>query len=124
MSKTTSYYLHRLWLGLSLRCPNCGVGHMFKGLFTMVSSCPNCGVVYERLSGESIGGMFINLGLAEVISIFGFFFVQLAFNPPMTPHIIFWIVFNLAFVLLFYRHARGLWVAINYLSSGVYADRK
>jgi uncharacterized protein (DUF983 family) len=96
---------------------------MFTGLFNMEKTCPHCDVRYERLSGESIGGMFLNLGLAEVISVFGFFAIQLAFNPPMLPHMLFWVAFNILFVLLFYRHARGLWVAINYLSSGVYADR-
>jgi uncharacterized protein (DUF983 family) len=123
VSRPWRYYLHKLWLGLALRCPNCGQGRMFSGLFSMEKTCPHCDVRYERLSGESIGGMFINLGLAEVISVFGFFAIQLAFNPPMLPHILFWVAFNILFVLLFYRHARGLWVAINYLSSGVYADR-
>jgi uncharacterized protein (DUF983 family) len=113
-----------MWLGFTLRCPNCRQGKMFDGLFKMVTTCPNCGVVYERLSGEYIGGMFINLGVAETLSVVGFFIAEFAFKPPLVPHLIFWAAFNVLFVVLFYRHARGLWVAINYLTSGVYADHK
>jgi len=122
-SGSLGYYLHTMWLGLTLRCPNCQA-KMFDGLFKMRTTCPNCGVVFERLSGESIGGMFINLGVAETLSVIGFFIAEIAFKPPLVPHLIFWAAFNVIFVVLFYRHARGLWVAINYLTSGVYADRK
>ena len=51
----------------------------------------------------------------------------LAGNPsaaaPFVLQMIFWVTFNLIFVVLFYRHSRALWVAISYLSNGVYADR-
>lgn len=120
--KNVGYYLRTLLLGLSLRCPNCGKGKMFHGLFKMEPTCPYCHVRYERLSGESIGGMFINLGLAELLSIGGFFFTQFIFHPPLAFQLIFWTTFNILFVLLFYRHSRALWIAISYLTNGVYAD--
>jgi uncharacterized protein (DUF983 family) len=120
--RSVRYVLDKLLLGLRLRCPNCGQGQMFTGLFKMEKTCPYCHVRYERLSGESIGGMFINLGLAEVLSIGGFFISQALFDPPLPFQMIFWVAFNILFVLLFYRHSRALWVAISYLTHGVYAD--
>jgi uncharacterized protein (DUF983 family) len=116
------YYLRVLMRGLLLRCPSCDKGKMFSGLFTMEETCPHCGVRYERLRGESIGGMFINLGMAEFLSVGGYFLTQALFHPPFWFQIVFWIAFNLLFVILFYRHARALWVAISYLTSGVYKD--
>jgi uncharacterized protein (DUF983 family) len=112
----------KLLIGLLLRCPNCERGRMFRGLFRMDEKCPYCGVRYERRSGESIGGTLINLCVAEVLSVGGYFASELLFHPPLAFQLIFWITFNIAFVLLFYRHARGLWVSIAYLSGGVYAD--
>src|SRR5690349_21587958 len=120
--RSIRYILSKLLLGLRLRCPNCGQGRMFTGLFKMEPTCPYCHVRYERLSGESIGGMFINLGLAEILSIGGFFVTQALFNPPLIFQMVFWVAFNILFVLLFYRHSRALWVAISYLTHGVYAD--
>jgi uncharacterized protein (DUF983 family) len=107
---------------LRLRCPNCGQGHIFTGLFKKNDVCPVCGVRFERESGESVGGMYINLALAELITIGGFFIVNALFKPPFLPHLIFWAVFNVVFVALFYRHARSLWIGTTYLTGGVYKD--
>jgi uncharacterized protein (DUF983 family) len=110
------------WTVLRLRCPNCGQGRIFTGLFKMNPVCPVCGVRFERESGESVGGMYINLALAELITIGGFFIVNALFHPPFLPHLIFWAVFNVVFVALFYRHARSLWIGTTYLTGGVYKD--
>src|SRR5258706_5202283 len=121
-SKSMSYYRPKLFLGLALRCPNCGQGKMFDGLFKMNPTCPYCHVRYERRPGESVGGMYINLGLAEVLSLGGFFIGQFILGGPLIYHIVFWVLFNIAFVVLFYRHSRGLWVAFNYLVGSVHPD--
>jgi uncharacterized protein (DUF983 family) len=120
--KSLFYYLHKLWLGLTLRCPHCGKGKTFTGLFKFQRVCPDCGVRFERLSGESVGGMYINLGAAELLSIVGYFVFEALFHPPFWFQMTFWIAFNVIFVLLFYRHSRSLWVAIAYLTGGVYTD--
>lgn len=117
-----NYYAHKLWVGLNLRCPNCEQGGISDGLLKMRELCPVCGVRFERQSGESVGGMYFNLGIAEMLTIGGFFVVHLLFAPPLVPHLIFWIVFNLGFVLWFYRRARALWIAISYLTGGVQTD--
>ncbi len=114
--------VHKLLLGLLLRCPNCGRGRMFRGLFKMEPTCPYCGARYERQSGESIGGTLINLCMAEVLSVGGYFVSQALWSPPLAFQLVFWITFNIVFIVLFYRHARGLWVSIAYLAGGVYAD--
>jgi uncharacterized protein (DUF983 family) len=116
------YYARKLLVGMFLRCPNCERGRMFTGLFTMREICPVCGVRFERLQGESIGGTLINLCLAEVLSIGGYFVSDFLLHPPLAFQLIVWIAFNLLFVVFFYRHARGVWVAIVYLSGGVYPD--
>jgi len=114
--------LHKLRVGLALRCPNCEQGRMFDGLFGMRRECDVCGVRFERHDGESVGGMYLNLGIAELIAIPGYFIVNALFHPPFLPHLIFWFVFTLVFCALFYRHARGLWVGISYLTGSVQRD--
>ncbi len=95
---------------------------MFRGLFAMDETCPNCGVRYERRSGESIGGMMINLGAAEVLSMGGYIVTQALFAPPLAFQLIFWVAFNIIFILLFYRHSRGIWASLSFLSGNVYPD--
>jgi uncharacterized protein (DUF983 family) len=120
--KRVGSYIRALWLGFLLRCPNCGRGKMFRGLFEMEETCPNCGVRFERQSGESIGGMVINLALAEVITIGGFFLVDALFHVPITHQLLFWIPFTIVFCVLFYRHARAMWVGVAFLAGSVYTD--
>src|SRR5215468_6555266 len=112
----------KLLLGLRLRCPNCGQGKTFTSLFKAAETCSVCHVRFERQSGESVGGMYINLGIAEILSIGGYFVTQFLFQPPFALEVIFWITFNILFVILFYRHARSLWIAIVYLNGGVQTD--
>lgn len=114
--------LRTVLLGLRLRCPHCGRGHLFRDLFTLHPTCAVCRVRFERSEGESLGGMMINLGMAEVLSIGGFIVTQALFNPPILFQAVFWGVFNIVFVVGFYRHARGAWIAMTYLTGGVYAD--
>lgn len=116
------YAIHKLLVGARLRCPNCEQGRMFHGLFNMDKTCPNCGARYERLDGESIGGTLVNLVVAEVLSMGGYIITQLLFAPPLAFQLTFWVSFNIVFVLLFYRHARGIWVGVAYLSGSVYPD--
>ncbi len=114
--------IHKLWVGARLRCPNCEKGKMFHGLFSIDKTCPNCGVRYERLDGESIGGTLVNLVFAEVLSMGGYIITQALFAPPLAFQLTFWVSFNIIFILLFYRHARGIWVSVAYLSGSVYPD--
>ena len=120
---TTAEQIHKLRVGVSLRCPNCEQGRMFAGLFKMHPTCLVCGVRFERSSGESLGGMMINLVIAELLTIGGFFLSYALLRPAdMTPLIVFWLAFDLLFVLAFYRPARGLWVAVTHLTSGLRVD--
>ena len=120
----TNTQIHKLRVGAAGRCPNCEEGRMFSGLFQMRPTCPVCGVRFERSSGESLGGMMLNLIVAELLTIGGFFGSYALLGSPldMTPLLVFWLLFDIAFVLVFYRPARGLWVTVTYLTSGLHGD--
>ncbi len=124
MAYTTAEQLHKLMVGARLRCPNCEQGRLFAGMFRMRDTCAVCGVRFERSSGESLGGMMVNLVVAELLTVGGFFISYAALGAPedMTPLIVFWLTFDVLFVLAFYRPARGMWVAVTYLTSGLTSD--
>ena len=121
---TTAEQIHKLRVGASLRCPNCEQGPLFSGFFKMHDTCPVCHVRFERSSGESLGGMMVNLVVAELLTVGGFFLSYILLGSPsnMTPLIIFWLAFDVLFVLGFYRPARGMWVAVTHLTSGLKRD--
>lgn len=120
-----SNILRKSLIGFTLRCPNCEKGRTFKGhLFKLEEKCAYCDVRFERSQGESIGGVFIALTVAEIISVGGFFLFEALFDPSTEFQLIFWGVFLVTFILLMYRHMRGLWIGINYLTGGVYRDEE
>lgn len=121
---TTNEQIHKLRIGAAQRCPNCEQGPLFSGFFRLNQTCPVCGVRFERSSGESLGGMMLNLIAAELLTVFGFFGSYLLLGRPadMTPLMIFWLLFDVAFIVGFYRPARGLWIAVTYLTSGLQQD--
>ncbi|HRL13376.1 MAG TPA: DUF983 domain-containing protein [Aggregatilineales bacterium] len=115
--------LRKVWCGFSLRCPNCERGRMFKGhLFKLEDKCAFCDVRFERSQGESIGGVFISLTLAEVLSVGGFFLFDALFKLDYGLQFLIWGTFTILFTIFSYRHMRGMWIGISYLTGGVYRD--
>ncbi|MBF6590838.1 MAG: hypothetical protein IVW57_09965, partial [Ktedonobacterales bacterium] len=53
--------------GLRLRCPNCGQGRLFRGVYAMRERCSVCGWVFEREEGYWTGAMAVNLVVSELI---------------------------------------------------------
>jgi uncharacterized protein (DUF983 family) len=102
--------------GFLLICPVCERGNMFTGHFTLRRRCPRCGVIFERDAGESTEAMAITLVVFSTIDVvIGSLLVVLT---PVSPWFVigFFSVFTIVAGTMFYRHARGLWISILYLT--------
>lgn len=108
--------------GVRLRCPNCEQGRMFNHLFQIEETCPVCGVRYERRDGESVGGMIFTMAIIPTAALAGFFLVEWLTDVSIAANGAFWLVFIVLGVTLIYRHSRAAWVAVSYITGGVYAD--
>lgn len=113
---------HKIINGLLLRCPNCEKGSVSSGLLSINAQCPVCGVRFERRAGESMGGMMLNMVITEVLTVIGFIVVALSTRLTPLEQLWIWLPFNVLFPLLFFRHARSVWIAIAYLNGDVGID--
>lgn len=115
--------MNKLWLGLRLRCPHCGQGHISNGLLRSRDVCEVCNVRFERKSGESAGASIIWVGILPILSMI-FYFVLYAINNDLSLEAQLGVTMGFTVIvgLLGYRHARGLWVAIVELSDGLKTD--
>jgi uncharacterized protein (DUF983 family) len=114
--------LRILTLGLLLICPACWHGRMFRSFFTMNVRCPVCGVIFERDAGEITGGMAINATLTSTIAFVGGGLLGVYTDLPALTLIVIAAFITVGFGLLFYRHARGLWTSILYLTGSIFED--
>jgi uncharacterized protein (DUF983 family) len=56
--------MRRLVAILTLRCPRCLQGTMWRGFLTMNKECPVCGLVFEREPGYYTGAMVVSYAIA------------------------------------------------------------
>ena len=110
-----------LFAGLSLICPACRHGRLFRSAWKMNVRCPACGVIFERDGGQVTGGVAINSLVTSTLAVTlaGVLFFS---HLPLLIELGGLVAFTVAFALLFYRHARGLWTSIIYLTGDMFED--
>ncbi len=115
--------MNKLGLGLRLRCPHCGEGHISDGILRTRDTCEVCHVRFERKSGESAGASIVWVGILPILSMI-FYFILYATNKDLSLELqlIITLAFTVIIGLLGYRHARGVWIAVVELSDGLKTD--
>ena len=102
-----------------LRCPRCGKGKLFKGVFAMNKRCPVCNYKFEREEGYYTGAMAINLVISELLVAAYILPISVwaGLDPkvPFIPILLLSSPLPVLLPLLFFRPTRGLWVNLNYL---------
>lgn len=115
-------YLGRAML---LRCPVCGVSPIFTPLhlvrslrewFTPLDGCPRCGYPYDREPGYFLASVWIiNYGLGSLLGIFIYVVLEVAVHPPFRTMLAAVLVPVFLFNLLFARHSKSIFIAIDHL---------
>src|ERR1700722_12109151 len=99
------------------RCPNCGRGRLFRGVFRMLPLCTECGLSYFPEQGYYLGAMIINY-IATTAVVVAIFLLSLLF-PDFTAlstnsKILLWMGFAIALSLMLMRHAYSFWLGIDF----------
>ena len=97
---------------LLLRCPYCGQGRQFSGL-RMLQQCPNCGLKYEREPGFFLGSIYFNYGLTALVVVIAYPILLFNRIVPESWLLLGAFVFVVLFPVLFFRHARSLWLGFD-----------
>ena len=99
------------------RCPNCGRGKLFRGVFRMLLVCPVCGLSYFPEQGYYVGAMIINYvaTTAVVVTIFLLSLLVRDFTSLSTnSKILIWMAFAIVLSLLLVRHSYSFWLGIDF----------
>jgi uncharacterized protein (DUF983 family) len=99
------------------RCPNCGRGRLFRGVFRMLTHCPECGLSYFPEQGYYVGAMIINY-VATTAVVVAIFLLSLLFRDFTTLStnfkILLWMVFATGLSLSLVRHSYSFWLGIDF----------
>ena len=124
MAPQNASFINKLLVGFKLRCPNCEQGVISESLLQIREICPVCKVRFERQPSESTGAMMLALPLISVLAIIGFIFLEIFFDFSRAFQMIFLTALIIVFSLLIYRHIRGMWIAITYMTGGLTTDEE
>jgi uncharacterized protein (DUF983 family) len=99
------------------RCPNCGRGRLFRGVFRMLPRCPHCGLNYFPEQGYYMGAMIINY-VATTAVVVAIFLLSLLI-PDFTKlsensKILLWMGFAITLSLSLTRHAYSFWLGVDF----------
>lgn len=99
---------------LRQRCPVCGRGKIFAGIFKTYERCPVCAFIYEREPGYYTGAMALNLVVTELL--LAAIAIPVAASQAVSLPIIILLgaTLPILFPLLFYRPTKSLWMGIDH----------
>ncbi len=81
----------------------------------MHAACRHCGLKFEREQGYFVGAIYVNYAATVGIAVPAFFLLD-AFTPiTIAGQLAIWIPFTVVFPLIFFHHARALWLAVDHL---------
>ena len=100
---------------IKLRCPRCGKGKLYEGVIRMAKECSHCRLDIVKKPGYYLGSTYINYGFTPIISMVTYMTLRFGQDIESKVLIPYFVVFLIAFPLLFFRHARALWLAMDTL---------
>ena len=100
-----------------LRCPSCGEGGLFRGVFAVCERCACCGLAFFRESGYFVASMYVNVVLTEVI--IGASYGLSLFLPPLfdlswETQFALWMLAAVVVSLGLTRWTRSFWLAVDF----------
>jgi uncharacterized protein (DUF983 family) len=107
------------WVGMTLKCPACKTGRVYRSLTEMNHACPNCGVVFEREEGDFLGAMVVAYSVTAVLLGVGIYVVEVLTDLAPMLHVLLWSLVATAFILLTYRNMKGIWLGILHVMMGL-----
>lgn len=96
-----------------LRCPACGIGPLFRGLFAMAPECGRCGYSYRREPGFYLGSIYINYGVTAICTILLYALLVMGLGASHERALVVSVVVAVVLPVVFFRWARALLLALD-----------
>ncbi len=112
------------WRALVLKCPECGISPVFPPLhrirtpadiFSPLDGCPRCGYAYTREVGYFLMATWaVSYGVGSLVGLAIYLYMEYVLNSSLEAMLWTSVSAVLLFNLIFARHARSFWLAIDH----------
>jgi uncharacterized protein (DUF983 family) len=96
--------------GLRGRCPNCGIGRLFRRYLKVVDHCAHCGEALYHHRADDAPAYFVILIVGHIV-VPSALLVETAFEPPYWVHFVLWTPLTLGLALGLLQPVKGVIVA-------------
>lgn len=96
--------------GLRGRCPNCGIGRMFRAYLEVADQCPHCGEALHHHRADDAPAYFVILIVGHII-VPSTLLVEIEFAPPYWVHLVLWAPLTLGLAVALLPRVKGAIVA-------------
>lgn len=112
-TKPTRNVLHAMWHGFLGRCPNCTIGHLFKGYLTVAHRCSHCGEDFSHHRADDAPPYFTIFIVGHIV-VSLIIWAEITFTPALWVHMAIWIPITIAMALGFLRPIKGAIIALQW----------
>jgi uncharacterized protein (DUF983 family) len=71
-----------LWRGFTMKCPNCGQGHLFGRFLKVVDNCEVCGEDYTPQRADDLPAYLVIAVVGHLV-VPALLAVEMAYSPPV-----------------------------------------
>ncbi|MBP0111749.1 MULTISPECIES: DUF983 domain-containing protein [Bradyrhizobium] len=79
-----------LWRGFTMKCPNCGHGHLFGRFLKVVGNCEVCGEDYTPQRADDLPAYLV-IAIVGHLVVPGLLAVEMAYSPPAWLQLLIWL---------------------------------
>ena len=79
-----------LWRGFTMKCPNCGQGHLFGRFLKVVDSCEVCGEDYTPQRADDLPAYLVIAVVGHLV-VPVLLAVEMAYSPPVWLQLLIWV---------------------------------
>ena len=101
--------------GLRQRCPVCGKGKIFRGIFQTYERCPVCNFRFEREPGYYTGAIAVNLVVTELVITAVAVPIAASQAVSIPVMILLGVTLPVLLPLLCYRPTKSLWMSLDHI---------
>ena len=100
-------------LGLSQKCPRCGVGRLYASFLKVAPTCGSCELDLSKEDSGDGPAAFLIFGIGGIV-LFLALIVELAVQPPYWLHFVIWIPMILGLFWLLAPRAKAIFIALQF----------